>query len=452
MIRLLILRIPLLVAFALAPTSAHAEDPKKAEETIYIKAGKLFNGLKDDYDADMIVEIEGERIKSVKPADEVKIPEKSKSIDLSKYYVLPGFIDCHVHLSSFPEKDAELKKFRRTPFTSAFRAVENAKRTLNGGFTTVRDVGSRPFLAVDLREAIDRGELVGPRIVASGPGISITGGHGDMNNYAPDLSKWMFPEERDFQVADGIDQVRHVVRAQLKYGVDVVKVFATGGVFSRGDEPGSPQFSLEELRVLVDEAHNAGRKVAAHAHGARGIKNAVLAGVDSIEHGSLIDDEGIDLMKKHGTYLVADIYNDDFILGMAKELNTLQEYVDKERALGKTQRENFAKAVKAGVKIAFGTDAGIYPHGDNGKQFYYMVKFGLTPARAIRSATSDAADLIDRSKNVGSISAGKFADIVAVKADPLEDIQSLEHVAFVMKGGKVYKDRLTAENTHATSK
>ena len=202
-----------LITVVIAP--ARADDPKKAEETVFVKAGKLFNGLKDDYDADMVVEIVGERIKSVAPAAEAKIPEGAKVIDLSKSYVLPGLIDCHVHLSSYPEKDAELKKFRRTPFTSAFRAVKNAERTLDAGFTTVRDVGSRAFLSVDLREAINNGELVGPRIVGSGPGISITGGHGDMNNYAPELSRWNYPEERDFQIADGIDQVRHVVAPSL---------------------------------------------------------------------------------------------------------------------------------------------------------------------------------------------------------------------------------------------
>lgn len=450
--RSLVLRAVLASATVSAWSFAVANDRDKKPSVVYVKAGRLFNGLKDSYDKDMIVEIEGERIKSIKPAAEISIPSGAKIVDLSAGYVLPGLIDCHVHLSSFPEKDAELKKFRRTPFTAAFRAVENSKRTLNAGFTTVRDVGSRPFLAVDLREAIAKGELVGPRIVASGPAISITGGHGDLNNYSPEVSRWLFPAERDFQVADGIDQVRHVVRAQLKYDVDLIKVFATGGVFSRGDRPGSPQFSPEELKVLVEEAHNAGRKVAAHAHGARGIKNAVLAGVDSIEHGSLIDDEGIELMKKHRTYLVADIYNDDFILGNAEKLNTPKEYVDKERALGQTQRDNFAKAVKAGVKIAYGTDAGVYPHGDNGKQFRYMVQYGLTPAQAIRSATSNAADLLDRAKDVGSIEVGKFADIVAVENDPLADIRALEHVSFVMKGGEVYKNRPNADNREAVSK
>ncbi len=323
----------------------------------------------------------------------------------------------------------------------------NARKTLEAGFTTVRDVGSRPFLAVDLRDAIAEGFLVGPRIVASGPGVSMTGGHGDLNRFAPQVRVSTFPEERDFQIADGPDQVRQVVRAQIKHGVDVIKVHASGGVMSRGDSPGAPQFTIDELRAAVEEAHAAGRKVAAHAHGAQGIKNALVAGVDSIEHGSLIDDEGIQMMLKQGTWLVADIYNDDYLLGKAIEFKLSQESIDKERAIGQVQRDNFAKAVRAGVKVAFGTDAGVYPHGDNGKQFVYMVKYGLTPARAIRSATSDAAELIGRPKDLGRVTPGQLADIIAVAGDPLDDVRALEKVGFVMQGGTVVKDELSARST-----
>ena len=312
--------------------------------------------------------------------------------------MLPGLIDCHTHLGSRADRYDEIYKFKDTPFHSAFAAVKNAETTLKAGFTTVRDLGGKPFLAVDLRNSIDEGFLVGPRIVASGPGISMTGGHGDLNNYAPQVRVAMFPDERDYRIADGPDQVRHVVRAQLKHGVDVIKIHATGGVMSRGDQPGAPQFTVEELRAAVEEAHAAGRKVAAHAHGAQGIKNAVIAGVDSIEHGSLIDDEGIRMMVASGTWLVADIYNDDYILGKAREFKISEESIAKEKALGQIQRDNFARAVKAGVKVAFGTDAGVYPHGDNAKQFAYMVKYGLTPARAIRSATADAAELLGRAQ------------------------------------------------------
>jgi imidazolonepropionase-like amidohydrolase len=255
----------------------------------------------------------------------------------------------------------------------------------------------------------------------------------------------MFPEERDFQIADGVDQIRHVVRAQVKYGVDVIKILATGGVLSKGDSPGAPQFTPEELKAAADEAHMAGRKIAAHAHGTQGIKNAILAGIDSIEHASLIDDEGIRLAKEHGVYLVMDIYNDDYILGKAIEFGLPKENVDKERAIGRLQRENFERAVKGGAKMAFGTDAGVYPHGDNAKQFFYMVKYGLTPAQAIRAATSNAADLIGRAKDVGTLEPGKFADVIAVTGDPLQDVRALENVGFVMKGGAVVKDTITGK-------
>jgi imidazolonepropionase-like amidohydrolase len=234
-----------------------------------------------------------------------------------------------------------------------------------------------------------------------------------------------------------------VVRAQVKYGVDVIKILATGGVLSKGDSPGAPQFTPEELKAAAEEAHMAGRKIAAHAHGTQGIKNAILAGIDSIEHASLIDDEGIRLAKEHGVYLVMDIYNDDYILGKAIEFGLPKENVDKERAIGRLQRENFERAVKGGAKMAFGTDAGVYPHGDNAKQFFYMVKFGLTPAQAIRAATSSAADLIGRAKDVGTLEAGKFADVIAVTDDPLQNVRALENVGFVMKGGVVAKDQIT---------
>ena len=272
-----------------------------------------------------------------------------------------------------------------------------------------------------------------------GPAIGITGGHGDINNFSPTVRVMMYPEERDFAIADGVDQIRHTIRAQVKYGVDVIKIMSTGGVLSKGDQPGAPQYTLEEVKAAVDEAHMAGRKIASHAHGAVGIKNAIVAGVDSVEHASLVDDEGIRLAKEHGTYFVMDIYNDDYILGKAIDFGLPQENVDKERALGRLQRENFEKAFKAGVKMAFGTDAGVYPHGDNAKQFYYMVKYGMSPAQAIKAATVNAADLLGRAKDVGTIESGKYADIIAVTGDPLQDVRALETIDFVMKGGTVYK-------------
>jgi imidazolonepropionase-like amidohydrolase len=432
----------LLSVVALGPVADPPSSGTSKPKVVVVKAGRLFDGSSDTTRADQVIVIEDERVKAVGPASEVKVPEGARVIDLSGATVLPGLIDCHTHLGSRADRYDEVLKFKDTPFHKAFAAVKHAKITLEAGFTTVRDVGGPPFLAVDLRESINEGFVPGPRIMASGPALSITGGHGDLNNYAPQVRMQMFPEERDYRIADGVDQVRHVVRAQLKHGVDLIKVHASGGVLSRGDSPGAPQYTVEELRAIVDEAHAAGRKVAAHAHGAQGIKNAVVAGVDSIEHGSLLDDEGIQLMLKHGTYLVADIYNDDYLLGRAREFKIPEEFIEKERKLGQVQRDNFAKAVKWGVKVAFGTDAGVYPHGENGRQFYYMVKYGLTPAKAIRSATSDAAELIGRSKDLGRIAPGYFADLVAVTDDPLKDVKALEDIGFVMKGGVVVKDGL----------
>ncbi len=421
---------------------ARADDPKPAtaEPTTYVKAGRLFDGLGDTYRRDVVITIQGSRIQAVTPLAETKIPAGATVIDLSDATVLPGLIDCHTHLGNRADRYDEIYKFKDTPNHAAFAAVKHAAITLRAGFTTVRDVGSNAFLAADLRDSINEEFVPGPRIIASGPSISMTGGHGDLNRYAPRVRVQTFPAERDFKIADGADQVRQVVRAQLKHGVDVIKINATGGVLSRGDAPGAPQFTVDELRAAVEEAHAGGRKVAAHAHGAQGIKNAVTAGVDSIEHGSLIDDEGIRLMKEHGTWLVADIYNDDYLLGKAIEFKLPQESIDKERALGQLQRENFARAAAAGVRIAFGTDAGVYPHGDNAKQFAYMVKFGLTPAQALRSATSGAADLLGRSADLGAISPGRYADLIAVSGDPLADVTTLETVPFVMKGGTVIKD------------
>ena len=420
-----------------------APKTKPAPTITYIRAGRLFDGTGDKVRENMVIVVQDDRIQAVSPAGSASIPAGATVIDLSHATVLPGLIDCHTHLGSRADRYDEIYNFKSTPFQSAFAAVVHARRTLEAGFTSVRDVGSLPFLAVDLRNSISEGLVPGPRIVASGPGITITGGHGDLNNFSPQTRVTMFPEERDFQIADGVDQVRHVVRAQVKYGVDVIKILATGGVLSKGDSPGAPQFTFDELKAAAEEAHMAGRKIAAHAHGTQGIKNAILAGIDSIEHASLIDDEGIRLAKEHGTYLVMDIYNDDYILGKAIEFGLPQENVDKEKMVGRLQRENFQKAVQAGAKMAFGTDAGVYPHGDNARQFYYMVKFGMTPAQAIRAATTNAADLIGRAKDVGSVEAGKYADIIAVSADPLQDVRALENVGFVMKGGVVYKNVIT---------
>jgi imidazolonepropionase-like amidohydrolase len=423
-----------------AAPSAGAK-PKAPPQIVYVKAGRFYDGTGDALKEHVAILIEGERIRAVGPEANVAAPPGAKVVDLSRAVVLPGLIDCHVHLAHRADQWEPILDFRNTSNHAAFAAVKNAKATLDAGFTTVRDLGGPPFLAVDLRGTLDEGFLPGPRIVAAGPPISMTGGHGDLNNYAPIFDE-VGPMERAYSIADGPDQIRHVVRAQVKHSVDVIKIMTSGGVLSRGDKPGAPHYTLEEIKAAVEEAHALGRKVAAHAHGAQGIKNAVRAGVDSIEHGSLIDDEGIRLMKEHGTFLVADIYNDDYILSKAPELGLEQEHVDKERAIGRLQRENFAKAHKAGVKVAFGTDAGVYPHGDNAKQLAYMVRYGLTPAEAIRSATSAAAELLGRADDVGTLAPGRYADLIAVSSDPLADVAVLEHVPFVMKGGKVQKDEL----------
>ena len=400
----------------------------------YIRVGHLFDPASGRYIDNATLVVANQRIQSVETGG-FNPPAGAQVLDLSGEYVLPGLIDCHTHLGSRADRYEEIDRFKDSPFDSAIAGVVNARKTLEAGFTTVRDVGSLPFLAVDLRKNIDSGFIPGPRIVASGPGISITGGHGDLNNFAPEVTKTLFPSKNDFKIADGPDEVRRTVREQVKYGVDVIKIMASGGVLSKGDQPGAPQYSLEELKVAADTAHQAGRKIAAHAHGAQSIKWAIEAGIDSVEHASLVDDEGIAMAKAHGTYFVMDIYDDDYILQEGPKIGMPQENLIKERALGQTQRDNFRKAHAAGVKMAFGTDAGVYPHGDKARQFHYMVMYGMTPAEAIRAATTSAADLLGRSSDVGSLTPGHFADLIALTADPLASIEVLEHPDVVVKGG-----------------
>ena len=403
-----------------------------------IKAGKLIDTQSGKVLENQIILVEGDTIKQV--GANISIPANATIIDLSKDFVLPGLIDCHTHLTAQPSGDYYGDIFRKTPVDYAIVAPVYAKRTLEAGFTSCRDVGAQAFIDVALRNAINNGDVPGPRMEVATLFIGSTGSHGDLNGFSPYLD-WSFPKEMS-GVANGVDELRKQVRYNIKYGADVIKFGASAGVLTEEESVGAPQFTQEEMDAIVSEAKVWGKKACAHAHGTEAIKMAVKAGVASIEHGSFIDSEGIELMKQHGTYLVADIYNDDYILSEYAKLGFPEKIINKEKMVGKAQRENFAKAVKAGVKIAFGTDAGVYPHGWNGKQFYYMVKFGLTPMQAIQAATVNAADLLGWTNKVGSVTPGKYADIIAVAADPLADIKSLESVGFVMKGGVVYKNEL----------
>jgi imidazolonepropionase-like amidohydrolase len=316
----------------------------------------------------------------------------------------------------------------------AVTGVKNARLTLHAGFTTIRNVGAENFTDVAVRDGVNAGEIEGPRMLVSGPALGITGGHCDNN---------LLPYEYHYKsegVADGPWAARAKVREVIKYGADLIKICASGGVLSKGDQPGTPQYSLEEMQAIAEEAHKLGRKVAAHAHGTQSIKDAIRAGIDSVEHSSLIDDAGIALAKQHGTYLVFDIYNDDFILQEGAKAGMLPESIEKEKKLGRLQRENFRKAFQAGAKMAFGTDSGVYPHGDNAKQFAKMVEWGMKPIDAIQASTINAADLIGWSEKVGSLEKGRYADLVAVDGNPLSDVRILESVKFVMKGGVVARD------------
>jgi imidazolonepropionase-like amidohydrolase len=400
---------------------------------VAVKAARLIDVKGNRVLSPAVVLIEDGRI--VKVGTALAIPAGAKLLDLGAATLLPGLIDAHVHLTYVPENSGYRELGISLPRETLYGAT-NAVKTLLAGFTSARNVGAGGFSDVALRDAIDAGELPGPRLLVSGPPMGITGGHCDENLLPP---KFHYREEG---VADGPWEARAKARENIKYGADLIKVCASGGVLSKGDQPGSAQYSLEEMHAIVEEAHRAGRKVAAHAHGTLSIKEAIRAGVDSIEHATLLDDECIVLARQHGTFFVMDIYNDDFILQEGAKMGMLPESLVKEKALGQLQRDNFRKAVKAGVRMAFGTDAGVYPHGDNAKQFFYMVKYGMTPMQAIRAATFDAAELLGWGDTVGSIEPGKLADLIGVQGDPLQDIRALENVAFVMKGGAVVKDTL----------
>jgi imidazolonepropionase-like amidohydrolase len=401
-----------------------------------IKAGRLIDTENGKVLKDQVIIIDSGIIKAV--GTNLDIPKDAKIIDLSKATVLPGLIDCHTHITSQPSGDYYGDIFRKTPIDYAVVAHIYAKRTLEAGFTTCRDVGSEAFIDVALRNAINNGDIEGPRLLVATLFIGSTGSHGDLNGFSPFLD-WKFPKQMS-GVADGVDELRKQVRYNIKYGADVIKFGASAGVLTEEESVGAPQFTQEEMNAIVDEAKLWGRKACAHAHGTEAIKMAVKAGVASIEHGSMLDDEAIALMKQHGTYLDADIYNDEYIMAEYKRLGYPDKILNKEKLVGRVQRESFRKAVQAGVKISFGTDAGVYPHGWNARQFKYMVQYGLTPMQAIQAATVNAADLLGWNNKVGSISVGKYADIIAVASSPLDDVSILENVKFVMKGGVIYKD------------
>jgi imidazolonepropionase-like amidohydrolase len=401
-----------------------------------IKAGRLIDPDSATVLNDQIILIRDHKIEAV--GKNITIPSDAKIIDLSKMTVLPGLIDCHTHLADGKEENGDpLSYFKKTSAQVAYESIPNARNMLLSGFTTVRDVGVyRALNDVALRDAIARGLVDGPRMFVAGAYVTITGGAGALTGLAPDIG---LPWDLHYGQADSPWEVRQVIRKLAQNGVDHIKILSSGAVLEHGSNPNSQEFTLEELQAAVDEASHFGLRVEAHAHSTMGIKNAIRAGVASVEHASMIDDEGIALAKVRGTYLDMDIYDEECIEQEGREGQIPADFLQHDAELGQIQRDNFRKAVKAGAKMSFGTDAGVCAYGTSGKQFAFMVKYGMTPMQAIQAATSSAADLLGHSDIIGSIKPGKFADIIAVSGDPLQDVSVLENVSFVMKDGKVYK-------------
>jgi imidazolonepropionase-like amidohydrolase len=425
------MRTSLAAAFLIA---AFAAAPAAAAESVVVTADRMVDVLTGRVVPEPVIVITDGRIVSVTGRGGARpvIPAGAKRIDLPGKTLLPGLIDMHVHLTSL----AEIGGYRGYQYTDSFWTAvgaANAEKTLRAGFTTVRNVGADAFQDVGLREAIDGGWLEGPRIVTAGYAIGATGGHCDNNSLPPSLDR------QELSVVNGPAEARAKVRWLHKYGAQVIKVCATGGVFSLGDSVGGQQLSLEEMKAIVDEAHMLGLKVAAHAHGDEGIRDAILAGIDTIEHCSLASDATIALAVQHHTWFDMDIYNDDYILATGTANGTEQESLDKEKMIGLKQRQTFQRAVRAGVPMLFGTDAGVYPHGDNGKQFAKMVEWGMTPIQAIQAATRNAAQALGREGDVGAIAVGRYGDLIAVDGDPLADVRQLEDVDVVIKGGVLVK-------------
>lgn len=413
-----------------APLAVQAQDAP----VTYVAAAHMVDVLTGKVVDYPLISIQNGRIVGIADSRTVKLSANAKVIDLGNKTLLPGLIDMHVHLDSL----AEVGGYNGLQYTDSFWsmvAVKNARDMLNAGFTTVRNVGSSNRDDIGLKQAIDEGYAKGPRIVPAGYAIGATGGHCDSTFLPPSLEK---PVEG---VADGEEGLRYQVRRQRKYGAEVIKVCATGGVFSRNTEPGQQQLSENELRAIADEAHQWGLRVAAHAHGASGIRTAIKAGIDTIEHASLVDDEGIKLAvaRKQPVWFSMDIYNTDYTQSEGAKNGVLEDNLRKDREIGQLQRDNFKKAFKAGVRMVFGSDAGVMPHGLVGGQFKVMVQYGMTPMDAIQAATRNAAEALGREKDVGAIAVGRFADMIAVDGDPLADVRELESVDVVIKGGELVK-------------
>jgi imidazolonepropionase-like amidohydrolase len=397
-----------------------------------IKAGRLVDVAAGRVRNDQVVLVQDGRITAVGPAGVTPVPAGAKMIDLSGHTVLPGLIDTHTHVTSDPTTPPYYHYGISVP-RQALIGARFARDTLLSGVTTIRNVGADAYTDIALRDAINAGDVIGPRILASGPALGITGGHCDSNMLAPEF------HEQSEGVADGPVAVRAMVRKNVKYGADVIKYCGTGGVFSKGTRVGAQQYTPEEVAAIVDEAHMHGRKVAVHAHGANGIKVALRAGVDTIEHASLIDDEGLKLAREKGAFLSMDIYNTEYTQSEGPKRGELEEFLRKDREVAQAQRDNFRKAVQMGIKLTMGTDTGVHPHRDAPKQLATMVEYGMTPMQAIQAATWVGAQALGIEAEVGQIAPGYAADIIAVSADPLADVRALAGVGFVMKGGEVYK-------------
>jgi imidazolonepropionase-like amidohydrolase len=417
----------LLILLQIAVISVSAQTAKRT----LVRTGHLLDVKTGAEPAAQTIIVTGDRITAIAPTASTPKQTGDVEIDLTKYTVMPGLIDVHTHLTNANNFDPYFE-LSMTPAKEAIIGVENAKVTLEAGFTTVRNVGANDFTDVALRDEINAGHIPGPHMQVSGPPLGITGGHMDEN---------LLPYEYHVHgegVADGIAAVQHQVRENIKYGADLIKIAATGGVLSKGDDPQASQYTLEEMQAIVADAHRLGRKVAAHAHGAQGILWASEAGVDSIEHGSYLNEEGIAMMKKKGTYLVPTAYLIDW---MQQYGNLSPLYQQKMKDVSAVEKQNAIRAIKAGVKVALGTDAAVYPHGLNAHELdVYVNQFGMSPLAALQTGTINAADLMGWTDRVGAIEPGKWADIIATEGDPLKDVRILQHVNFVMKSGVVYKD------------